>query len=254
MRALRLMAVLVLLLAVGGCAGQETIMPDVVAKQLDVAKSDIARAGFEGEVEVLGGGLFGILDESNWQVCEQFPAARQVLKDAPRLTVDRSCGEHSGSGRMPTENPTPTESPKPTVSPSTTTVASTTAPTVSPSQHPRTQEPVPDMPAGLDITVDELLDKLNSSGMGGVKAGDSFNVTGELASSESWGTGVTGEYTVYLEAKGGTSDLMVWVSQADARNWRNGTKVEMVLDVVKATINGETSDGWLRARWVKTLA
>ena len=67
------------------------VMPDVVGQQLDVALSDIERAGVDDEVEVLGGGTFGVVDESNWQVCEQLPGAGQTVTDAPRLTVDRSC-------------------------------------------------------------------------------------------------------------------------------------------------------------------
>jgi hypothetical protein len=68
-----------------------TAMPDVLGQTLDVALSDIKRAGVEDEVEVLGGGTFGVVVESNWQVCEQLPAAGQELTEAPRLTVDRSC-------------------------------------------------------------------------------------------------------------------------------------------------------------------
>ena len=67
-------------------------MPDVLGLQLDVALSDIERAGFTDDVELLGGGLFGVVDESNWTVCEQEPIAGQAVSAAPRLTVDRSCG------------------------------------------------------------------------------------------------------------------------------------------------------------------
>lgn len=97
------------LFAVAGCGGSDesvsesietapasseadtTVMPDVLGQTLDVALSDIERAGVEDEVEVLGGGAFGVVVESNWQVCEQFPAAGQQVTEAPRLTVDRSC-------------------------------------------------------------------------------------------------------------------------------------------------------------------
>ena len=68
-------------------------MPEVTGLKLDVALSDIERAGFDDEVEVLGGGTFGVLDESNWQVCEQSPAAGEAVTDSPRVTVDRSCGD-----------------------------------------------------------------------------------------------------------------------------------------------------------------
>ncbi|MGC3993055.1 MAG: DUF4839 domain-containing protein [Propionicimonas sp.] len=105
MRALRLVAALLVLLGLAGCGSAgDTVMPSVVGKQLDVAKSDIKRAGFSGEVEVLGGGLLGILDESNWLVCEQLPAAGEVVADAPRLRVDRSCESQANETSAPTSS------------------------------------------------------------------------------------------------------------------------------------------------------
>lgn len=71
------------------------VMPDLVGRRLDRAKSDIKRAGFDGEVEILGGGVLGVLRESNWVVCEQLPDAGEAMRDAPRLTIDRSCEEGS---------------------------------------------------------------------------------------------------------------------------------------------------------------
>ncbi len=68
-------------------------MPDVVGKQLDVAISDVKRAGFGDDVEVLGGGIFGVIDESNWMVCTQEPEPGAVVSSTPRFTVDRSCDE-----------------------------------------------------------------------------------------------------------------------------------------------------------------
>jgi hypothetical protein len=97
-------------------------MPDVEGQQLDVALSDIERKGFSDEVEVLGGGMFGIRDESNWEVCDQSPAAGQVITKDPRLTVDRSCDdddvgapEASESASEETDEPTETstKTPKP---------------------------------------------------------------------------------------------------------------------------------------------
>ncbi len=92
MRVLRLAIACVVVFGLVGCGSQKDAampdvigkMPDVIGKQLDVALSD---------VEVLGGGPFGIIDESNWQVCEQLPAAGETVTDQPRLTVDRSCGD-----------------------------------------------------------------------------------------------------------------------------------------------------------------
>lgn len=67
-------------LSVAGCSGGEpNTMPDVVGKRLDIALSDVERAGFDDEVEVLGGGAFGVLDESNWTVCSQSQNLAQRL-------------------------------------------------------------------------------------------------------------------------------------------------------------------------------
>jgi hypothetical protein len=85
-------------------------MPAVTGLTLDVALSDIERAGFDQDVEVLGGGVLGILDKSNWQVCEQSPASGQAVAAAPRLTVDRSCG---GSTPEPSESPSEEPTPDP---------------------------------------------------------------------------------------------------------------------------------------------
>ncbi len=82
-------------------------MPDVKGQKLDVALSDIKRAGFEDKVDVVGGGIFGVVVKSNWEVCGQSPAAGQALTAAPRLTVARSCG---GETAAPAASPTVTSS------------------------------------------------------------------------------------------------------------------------------------------------
>ncbi|KIA74377.1 hypothetical protein ANMWB30_09500 [Arthrobacter sp. MWB30] len=97
------------------------------------------------------------------------------------------------------------------------------------------------------ITVDELLDMLNSAKMGGMKVGDRFELTGELVTSEYWTTGVNGEFFIYLKAKGGTNDIMVFIDQKATTGWRDGQKVHMVVEMGLATMKGETTDGWLRA-------
>jgi hypothetical protein len=114
-------------------------------------------------------------------------------------------------------------------------------------------EPAPANPAVTAITVDELLDKLNSAQMGGIKAGDQFQLTGELFMSELWMTGATGEFTVMLKAQGGAQDLPVFVDKSDAAAWQDGTRVQMTVEMGEATINGETTDGWLRALSVETI-
>ena len=83
----------VLLLSLAACSGGEATatMPDLVGTRLDVALSDVERAGFGDEVDVLGGGMFGVVDESNWTVCSQEPASGKRISSPPRLTVERSC-------------------------------------------------------------------------------------------------------------------------------------------------------------------
>ena len=87
-----------------------TVMPDVVGKQLDVAKNDIKSAGFKDKVEIIGGGTLGVVVDGNWKVCAQSPEAGQALTGAPKLTVDRSCGggatESTTIASAPSEPPT----------------------------------------------------------------------------------------------------------------------------------------------------
>lgn len=88
-----IVAALFVLVLVGCESSKDTVMPDVTGNKLDVAKRNIEKAGFDGEVEVDGGGIAGVLVESNWRVCDQSPAAGEPVNDAPRLTVDRSCDD-----------------------------------------------------------------------------------------------------------------------------------------------------------------
>lgn len=91
-------AALVLLAACGGSPETPPVsMPSVTGERLDVAYSDLSAVGVEqGDVEVVGGGTFGVLDESNWQVCEQRPAAGAEIANV-RLVIDRSCPDASGT-------------------------------------------------------------------------------------------------------------------------------------------------------------
>jgi Domain of unknown function (DUF4839) len=113
MRSRCLVVALAICLGFAGCGSDSNpVMPDVTGKKLDVAKSAIKDAGFEDEVKVDGGGVFGVIDESNWQVCDQSPVVGADLSDAPRLTVDRSCdnaepSETSTSIETPSETPAP---------------------------------------------------------------------------------------------------------------------------------------------------
>lgn len=96
-------------LLVAGCSdGSSVTMPDVLGKRLDVAISDVKRAGIDDDVEVLGGGLFGVVDESNWTVCSQEPGNGTEVSSAPRLTVERSCDTDEPPSQEPaqaSENP-----------------------------------------------------------------------------------------------------------------------------------------------------
>jgi hypothetical protein len=78
-------------LFVAGCGGGPTRQhraPDVRGERLDVAEHVLRDRGLE--YDELGGGTFGILVRSNWEVCKQQPApgkrAHMVL-----LVVDRDC-------------------------------------------------------------------------------------------------------------------------------------------------------------------
>ena len=102
MRAVCLVVAVVVVVAAAGLAGcggdkEATTMPDVTGKTLDDAKSAIKDAGVDDEVEVEGGGLFGVVKESNWEVCEQTPAAGTTVAGKPTLTVARSCADGEGS-------------------------------------------------------------------------------------------------------------------------------------------------------------
>lgn len=129
MRALRLALALVIIIGLAGCGSTRKVMPSVVGLKLDTALSDIERAGVKDTVEVLGGGLFGILDKSNWQVCDQEPAAGAVVTVVPRVTVERTCSGLSSPATTPTAiapSAGPTE--EPTDEPSATSAPTATQP------------------------------------------------------------------------------------------------------------------------------
>lgn len=84
-----LMASIVLVSACGGDPPSQ--VPNVVGERLDVGIAVLEDVGLEGEA--IGGGTFGIVEEDNWYICEQRPAAGQP-PDLPRpvkLIVERVC-------------------------------------------------------------------------------------------------------------------------------------------------------------------
>lgn len=128
MRALHAAVTIIVLMGLAACGGSKPpVMPDVVSRNLDVALSDIERAGFSKDVEVLGGGVLGIIDKGNWVVCEQEPAAGQAIEAKPRLKVDRACG---GATPAPAETNTVAATPAPQTTP--TALPSPTTPSASP--------------------------------------------------------------------------------------------------------------------------
>lgn len=139
------------------------------------------------------------------------------------------------------DNGEPAATPQPTN-------ATPAGPSARPSATPATKPTQTSKPTNVvDTTVDELLDRLNSADLGGIQVGDQFRITGELVGSEYWITGATGDYAVALKAHNGADDLMILLDdKADADGWTDGTRVQLVLENVEKTIDGETDDGWMQ--------
>ena len=87
----RISSLLSVAAVVVGCGAPNQPVPDVVGERLDVAASEVSDAGYD--TEALGGGTFGIVDESNWTVCETRPAAGTTGGGTVKLVVARSCEE-----------------------------------------------------------------------------------------------------------------------------------------------------------------
>lgn len=69
----------------GGTVIVKTAVPQLVGERLDVALERLDRAGFDPDVE--GGGVFGIVDESNWEVVFQEPGPGVVLEQGSSVHV-----------------------------------------------------------------------------------------------------------------------------------------------------------------------
>jgi beta-lactam-binding protein with PASTA domain len=78
----------VLLLALAGCGGEREArsVPNVRGDRLDVAETRLDDLGLE--YEELGGGAFGIVTASRWEVCDQTPRPGEQGTRV-RLVVDR---------------------------------------------------------------------------------------------------------------------------------------------------------------------
>jgi Domain of unknown function (DUF4839)/PASTA domain len=108
MRALRWAVALLFVLGLAACGPhKDAVMPDVTGKRPDVAKNDIKQAGVEDKVKVVGGGLLGVIVDSDWEVCDQSPAPGQAVSGAPQLTVDRSCDSGPTASASPSASGSP---------------------------------------------------------------------------------------------------------------------------------------------------
>lgn len=124
------LAVAALVALSANCGGEEgKPMPQVVGKRLDVAKSDLKRVGLDEEaVEVVGGGALGVVDESNWTVCDQEPEPGTKGASRPRLIVDRVCGaEDTAAGAPSSTTMTPSTTRSQSTAPADTVTTSATS-------------------------------------------------------------------------------------------------------------------------------
>ena len=69
----------------GGTVIVKTAVPPLVGERLDVALDRLDRAGFDPDVE--GGGVLGIIDESNWEVVLQDPGPGVMLEQGSSVHV-----------------------------------------------------------------------------------------------------------------------------------------------------------------------
>ena len=77
------------LLAAAACGQKEPhTVPNVTGMSLDAAQARLGARDLESDVE--GGGTFGIVIRSHWQVCDQVPGpGRQAVEVT--LVVERAC-------------------------------------------------------------------------------------------------------------------------------------------------------------------
>jgi hypothetical protein len=70
-------------------ASQQT--PDEIGKRLDLVENNLSEEGLS--FKVIGGGLFGVVEKSNWTVCETEPSPGSPIQSGVhiKLIVKRSC-------------------------------------------------------------------------------------------------------------------------------------------------------------------
>lgn len=166
---MRRMVVFLLLVPLAGCSSSPKAMPDLIGKRLDIARSDLKELGLEdGEsIEVVGGGTFGALDESNWTVCDQEPKAKGEIGENVRVLIDRTCGSEDSFDAVATPAPTASATPEATViSPLPSGAAS---PTPSEAASPEPPRAVPKV-AGLDLQTAQ--DTLQAAGFFNLRSHD----------------------------------------------------------------------------------
>lgn len=69
----------------GGTVIVQTAVPALVGERLDVAQDRLRRAGFDPDVE--GGGTFGIVVDSNWEVVSQDPGPGVMLEQGSSVHI-----------------------------------------------------------------------------------------------------------------------------------------------------------------------
>ena len=72
-------------LTTGGTVVVKTAVPALVGERLDVAKDRLDRSGFDPDVE--GGGVFGIVVDSNWEVVTQDPGPGVLLEQGSSVHI-----------------------------------------------------------------------------------------------------------------------------------------------------------------------
>jgi hypothetical protein len=96
-------AAIVLMMTLTACgSGEDSEMPDVVGSPLDTAKSDIERAGYGSDLEVLGGGLFGIVDDPRaWPRSSVTTPTPRCRSSPPPMAPSGGSRRCHGSGTLP---------------------------------------------------------------------------------------------------------------------------------------------------------